>query len=449
MSHSMPASRRSRVTTAIAVLGAAAVGLTACGPAVGAGDPAAEGDATDWSAIEPASSISFWTNHPGGSQEVEQEIIADFTEQTGIEVEIVTAGANYEEVSQRFQTAQTSGDVGDLVVMSDATWFTNYVNGSLLALDDVFAAAEGDSSTYNTTLFDDYLYEGAHYAVPYARSTTIYYYNKDHYEAAGLTEAPTTWDEVRENSQALVEAGVTDTAFSFPPAEDYPAWMMNNLIWGYGGGWSDEWDASAVTSEGTVEAVQFAQDAVQDGWANVSSGSPADDFAAGATSQFIGSTGSLGGVTETAGFEVGVAFLPGGPVEQELVVPTGGAGIAISSASTPEEQLAAAMLADFLTSADNTVTFSGATGYVPVRTDADASALYAENPNFEVAVEQLNTRTRTQDYMRVFLPGGDLALATALQRILTTDTDVPAALGELQSELEGLYENDLRPQLEG
>lgn len=449
MSHSMPASRRSRVTTAIAVLGAAAVGLTACGPAVGAGDPAAEGDATDWSAIEPASSISFWTNHPGGSQEVEQEIIADFTEETGIEVEIVTAGANYEEVSQRFQTAQTSGDVGDLVVMSDATWFTNYVNGSLLALDDVFAAAEGDSSTYNTTLFDDYLYEGAHYAVPYARSTTIYYYNKDHYEAAGLTEAPTTWDEVRENSQALVEAGVTDTAFSFPPAEDYPAWMMNNLIWGYGGGWSDEWDASAVTSEGTVEAVQFAQDAVQDGWANVSSGSPADDFAAGATSQFIGSTGSLGGVTETAGFEVGVAFLPGGPVEQELVVPTGGAGIAISSASTPEQQLAAAMLADFLTSADNTVTFSGATGYVPVRTDADASALYAENPNFEVAVEQLNTRTRTQDYMRVFLPGGDLALATALQRILTTDTDVPAALGELQSELEGLYENDLRPQLEG
>ena len=67
----------------------------------------------------------------------------------------------------------------------------------------------------------------------------------------------------------------------------------------------------------------------------MSSGSPADDFAAGATSQFIGSTGSLGGVTEIAGFEVGVAFLPGGPVEQELVVPTGGAGIAISAASTP------------------------------------------------------------------------------------------------------------------
>ncbi|WP_306232869.1 ABC transporter substrate-binding protein [Agrococcus beijingensis] len=448
MSHRIPSTRAKRVTTTFAALGVAALGLTACGPAVGATDAGAAAE-VDWASIEPAESISFWTNHPGGSQEIEQQLVEAFTEETGIEVEIVTAGANYEEVSQRFQTAQTSGDVGDLVVMSDATWFTNYVNDSLLALDDTFAAAGGDTSTYNETLFDDYLYEDAHFAVPYARSTTIYYYNKDHYAQAGLTAAPTTWDEVQANSQALIEAGVTETAFTFPPAADYPAWMMNNLVWGYGGGWSDEWDASAMTSDGTVQAVQFAQDAVQAGWANVSSNSPADDFAAGATSQFIGSTGSLGGVTETAAFEVGVAFLPGGPVEQELVVPTGGAGIAISAASTPEEQLAAAMLADHLTSAENTVAFSSQTGYMPVRSDADASSLYAENPNFEVAVDQLESRTRTQDFMRVFLPGGDLTLATGLQQILTSDVDVAEALGAMQAELEGLYENDLKPQLEG
>ena len=107
--------------------------------------------------------------------------------------------------------------MGDLVYV-DATWSTNYVNDSLLALDDTFAAAGGDTATYNGTLFDDYLYEGAHYAVPYARSTTIYYYNKAHYEQAGMTEAPTTWDEVREYSQALIDAGVTDRcAFTSRP----------------------------------------------------------------------------------------------------------------------------------------------------------------------------------------------------------------------------------------
>lgn len=448
MLHRPTAKRAKRLVPALAAFGVISLGLTACGPSVGdSGTETANAAATDWAAVEPAETVSFWTNHPGGSQEIEKALIAEFTAETGIEVEHVTAGANYEEVSQKFQTAQNSGDSGDLVVMSDATWFTNHVNDSLLPVDDVMASIDADTSTYNKTLFDDYLYEGDHFAVPYARSTTIYYYNKDHYEQAGITEAPTTWDEVKTNSEKLVDSGVTNVAFSFPSANDYPAWMMNNLIWSYGGGWSDEWDGSAVTSDGTVEAVQFAQDAVKDGWADVSSGTPADDFSAGATSQFIGSTGSLGGVTDTATFEVGVAFLPGGPAEQELVVPTGGAGIAISANSTPEEQKAAAMLADFLTSAENTVKFSEVTGYVPVRSDADASSLYAKNPNFEVAVEQLETRTRTQDYYRVLLPGGDLALATALQNILTTDVDVKEALTDLQTELEGLYENDLKPQL--
>ncbi|MDJ1372731.1 ABC transporter substrate-binding protein [Gulosibacter molinativorax] len=448
MTKHIPSTRAKRVTAAFAALGAVTLGLTACGPAVGGGTDAAAA-ATDWSAVEPAQSISFWTNHPGGSQAVEKQIVDAFTAETGIQVEIVTAGANYEEVSQKFQTAQTSGDAGDLVVLSDATWFTNYVNDSLLPVDEVFEANGADTSTYNTTLFDDYLYEGSHYGVPYARSTTIYYYNKDQYAEAGIADAPTTWDEVKANSEKLIDSGVTDIAFSFPSAEDYPAWMMNNLVWGYGGGWSDEWDPSLVTSDGTVEAVQFAQDAVKDGWANVSSGSPADDFAAGATSQFIGSTGSLGGVTETATFDVGVAFLPGGPAEQELVVPTGGAGVSISAQSTPEEQKAAAMLADYLTNAQNTVDFSAATGYMPVRSDADASALYAENPNFEVAVQQLETRTRTQDFMRVFLPGGDLALATSLQEILTTDVDVKTALTDLETELQGLYDTNLKSALEG
>ncbi len=42
--------------------------------------------------------------------------------------------------------------------MSHSTWFTNHVNGSLLAVDYVFAAAFGDTATYNATLFYYYLY---------------------------------------------------------------------------------------------------------------------------------------------------------------------------------------------------------------------------------------------------------------------------------------------------
>ncbi|MGO1629248.1 MAG: ABC transporter substrate-binding protein [Agrococcus casei] len=441
--------RRIRGASLVAAVAAATLALTACGPGVST-DADADADAavdTDFASIEPADSITFWSNHPGGSMDIEKDLIAAFEDETGITVEHVTAGANYEEVSERFQTAQASGDVGDVVVLSDATWFTNYLNGSLAPVDPLFEAIEADTGTYQEALYGDYLYEGSHYGAPYARSTPLFYYNAEHYEAAGLDAAPETWEEVASHSQALTDSDTGATPFAFPPQAEYPAWTMSNLVWGHGGAWSDEWDFSSVSSPETVEALQFAQDAVNDDWATVVSGDPATDFSAGAVSQVVASTGSLSGILETADFEIGVGFLPLGPSGDNAVVPTGGAGLSIAAKSTPERQLAAAMFIDFVTNSENTATFSAGTGYLPVRTDVDMSDVYAETPVFEVAVNQLEN-ARSQDFARVFLPGGDLNLSQTLQEILTTDADVEATLADLEATLQDLYDNDMAPLLE-
>lgn len=439
---------RARLLAAAPLAALSLLALTACGPSTGS--TAAEGgEETDFSGVEPATEISFWTNHPGGSIDIEKQLIADFTAETGITVNHVTAGANYEEVSQKFQTAQASGEVGDVVVLSDATWFPNYLNGSLAPIDPILEAADVDPSTYVSALFGDYLYEGSHYGVPYARSTPLFYFNKDHYAQAGLgDEAPATWQEAEEFSTAIQAAVPSATAFGFPPQAEYPAWTMSNLVWAFGGAWSDEWDFDTLTSEGTVEALEFAQGAIDAGWAGVVSNDPASDFSAGAVSQAVASTGSLKGILDAADFEVGVGFLPTGPDGDDTVVPTGGAGLAIAAKSSPEKQLAAAKFVDFMTNAANTATFSAGTGYLPVRTDADMSDVYATNPAFEVAVDQLS-RARSQDYARVFLPGGDLALSRTLQSLLTTDADVTTTLTALQEELQGLYDSDLKAELEG
>lgn len=441
----MKPSTTRKTTGSIALMAAVALTLGACGgPSTDGGDQAEE-EATDWSGVEPAEEIVFWSNHPGSSVEQEEALIEAFTEETGITVSLENSGATYEETSQAFQTAQGTDTLPDVVVLSDATWFPNYLNDSLIAVDDVLAAADVDTAGYVEALYEDYNYEGAHYGVPYARSTPLFYYNVDHYTEAGIEGPPETWEDVAENSRTLIDAGVVDAGFAFPPQDEYPAWWMQNLIWGYGGGWSEDWDFSPITSEGTVEAIQFAQDATND-WATVSSGDPADDFGSGAVSQIVQSTGSLGGILDIAEFEVGAAFLPSGP-EAEGETPTGGAGLMISSASTPEEQLAAAMFLGFVTNAENTATFSQATGYMPVQQDVDMAEVYAETPQFEVAVEQLS-RARSQDNARVLLPGGDLELSQALQRILTSDVDVTEELTGVQTSLEELYESDLAPQLD-
>jgi sn-glycerol 3-phosphate transport system substrate-binding protein len=432
-----------------AVFAASALLLTACGPGVATEGNEAEDAAadTDYSGVEPAESITFWSNHPGGSIDIERELISDFEEETGIEVELVTAGANYEEVSERFQTAQASGDVGDVVVLSDATWFPNYLNDSLAPLDPLFEAIDADTSTYVEALYGDYLYEESHYGAPYARSTPLFYYNVEHYEAAGIEEAPETWEDVAAHSEQLADSAVEADPFGFPPQAEYPAWTMSNLVWSYGGAWSDEWDISAVSNPETVDALTFAQDAVNDGWGTVVSGDPGTDFSAGAVSQVVASTGSLSGILETADFEVGVDFLPLGPTGDNAVVPTGGAGLSIAEKAPEENKVAAAMFIDFVTNAENTATFSTGTGYLPVRTDADMSDVYGDTPEFETAVNQLEN-ARSQDFARVFLPGGDLNLSQTLQDILTTDADVEESLNELQTTLEELYDSDLAPLLD-
>ena len=437
---------RKRLATG-AILAASALLFTACGPSTGSTADDAEAAAADISGVEPADSITFWSNHPGGSIDIERELIQAFEEETGISVELVTAGANYEEVSERFQTAQASGDVGDVVVLSDATWFTNYLNGSLAPIDPLFEEIGADTSTYQDALYGDYLYEGSHYGAPYARSTPLFYYNADHYEAAGLTDAPETWEDVEEYSTALADADTGASSFGFPPQAEYPAWTMSNLIWANGGAWSNDWDFSAVSSDETVEALEFAQDAVDEGWATVVSGDPGTDFSAGAVSQVVASTGSLSGILETADFEVGVGFLPLGSTGDNAVVPTGGAGLSIAEKAPAENKVAAAMFIDFVTNAENTATFSEGTGYLPVRTDADMSEVYADTPAFEVAVNQLEN-ARSQDFARVFLPGGDLNLSQTLQNILTSDADVDETLTELQTTLQGLYDSDLAPVLD-
>ncbi|AXR73112.1 MULTISPECIES: ABC transporter substrate-binding protein [Auritidibacter] len=439
----MKTPRSPRVLSGVAALSICALALTACGPDT-SGDGPEEPSDIDWSSIEPADEITFASNHPGASVDIEESMIEAFTEETGIEVNLINSGGNYEETSQWYQTG--GSDTADVVVLSDATWFPNYLNDSLLPLDDVLEAAEVDTDTYVEALYEDYNYEGSHYGVPYARSTPLFYYNADHYEEAGIEEVPETWEEVAEVSEKLMEADVADSAFVYPPQPEYPAWTMANLVWGYGGAWSEEWDFEIMSSDANVEALEFAQESTSD-WASVASGDQADDFSAGVSSQMIQSTGSLGGVLESADFEVGVAFLPSGP-EAEGETPTGGAGLMISASSTPEEQLAAAKFLGFVTNSENTAEFSAGTGYVPVRTDAEMSDVYDETPEFETAVDQLE-RARVQDYSRVFLPGGDLAISGALQEILTNDdVDVRDRLESLQEELEGLYETEIADDIE-
>ena len=332
-------------------------------------------------------------------------------------------------------------------MLSDVWWFRYYINGNIIPMDSLIKQLNFDLGDYRDSLVKDYQYANKQWAMPYGRSTPLFYYNKDHFKAAGLPDrAPKTWSEFADWAPKLKAASGAQYAYMYPALAGYAGWTLQNNLWGWGSGWSKDWDITC-DSDDAVAAMQWVQDSVyKDKWAGVSSKESADDFSAGITSSTISSTGSLVGILKSAKFNVGVGFLPGGPKSEKPVCPTGGAGLGIPSGITKEQQLAAAMFIKFVGEPENTAAFSAATGYMPNRKSADMTAVLATTPQIQTAIDQLAV-TKVQDNARVFLPGADQEMAKSVAKIVTQQGDVKATMSDLKKTLQGIYEKDVKPKL--
>ncbi|MGL4832311.1 MAG: ABC transporter substrate-binding protein [Propionibacteriaceae bacterium] len=447
----MPTSPVNRRTfLAITGLAASALTLSACSGPSTSKNHASPAPDIEWTHVTPATEISFWSNHPGKSKDSEAKLLAKFTEKTGIKVNHVTAGANYEEIAQKFQAAQQGKQpLPAVVVLSDVWWFRYFTNNSIIALDSVMAKLSFATNDYRKTLLADYQYSGKQWAIPYARSTPLFYYNKKHWAAAGLPDrAPKTWQELSEWAPKLRQANPdTPVVYMMPASSDYDSWQLQNKLWGWGAELSHGWDIT-LDSAAAVECISWFSDAVRTKkWAATSSKDNTVDFGAGIASCITQSTGSLVGVLKGAqNFEVGVGFLPGGPKNTDPVCPTGGAGLGIAKDLPAEQQLAGAMLIQFMTDAENSATFAEATGYMPVRESSDLSKLFATRPQAKVAIDQL-AHTRSQDQARVFLPGADREIGMAIDKIMAQGADIAKTMADTKKKLETIYSTEVKPKL--
>ena len=452
----MPIDRRQFLS--LAGLSAGTLLLSACaGPSVSPADTGAASPANtagpDFAGVTPADKITFWSSNPGSSQQVTQQIIDAFTKESGISVELVASGS-YEDAAQKFQAAQAGGGLPDLITLSDVWWFRFFLTDQIIPLGSAIEAAGIDTSDYRPVFLGDYQYNGGQWALPWARSTPLFYYNKQHFADAGLPDrAPETWEELAEWAPALQAANGGVFAYEWPDVANYGGWTFQNVLWGFGGGWSaqDSFDITADSDE-SQQAAQFMQDSIYaDKWAGQAAKDAGTDLVALGCSSTVLSSGSYSGLQKTlasAGnpFELGAGPLPGGPAAKTPVAPTGGTGVAIPQNIDAANQLAAAQFIAFLTNPENTVAFSAATGYIPVRQSADTTELVANAPIIGASIEQ-SSATRSQDYARVFLPGADQEMNSAIQNINTQQAPVGDTLTALRGTLEGIYDSQVQPYL--
>ncbi|GJM44475.1 MAG: ABC transporter substrate-binding protein [Gemmatimonadota bacterium] len=328
-----------------------------------------DGERDPGSSADP---IKFW-HAMGGPLGRSLDGLVDEFNAAGHDLESVSMG-KYQALSQKVMAAVAAGGPPDLAQCYEA-WTANLIENQSLVPFGRFL--EGASPVRDMDDFYEIYLRGAEqggeiWSFPFNKSVRCLYYNKDMFREAGIDPAhgPRTWEEYRDYARRLtVDTDGDGKADRFGLASQITASMFENLLVQNGGTLLNE-DESAVSFDSPegVEALEFMADLlVRDGSALISQGFEyQNEFLAGKVAMIEGSSVSLAFIEGKYGFELGIAPLPMGKIDAQLVAGTD----VVLFATTPEREATAWEFVKWFTETEQTARWSAETGYLPVRKSA-------------------------------------------------------------------------------
>lgn len=222
--------------------------------------------------------------------------------------------------------------------------------------------------------------DGAQLGIPMSISTPILYYNADLFEQAGLTEPPTTWDQVREYAAKIKEA---TGKYGFYMQEYADNWAVQGLLESNGARMLTDGMATFASQE-SAEAYQLLADMVlkDQSALHVAADEGIAAFTSGEVGMLLGSSAKIGTTSESASFNLKAAAFPSFG-DKETRLPAGGNFLAIT-AQDEAEQAASLEFIKFVMQPENLAKWSAGMGYLPPREDV-SSSLQAELSDGTVA----------------------------------------------------------------
>ncbi|KIQ31590.1 glycerol-3-phosphate ABC transporter substrate-binding protein [Variovorax paradoxus] len=237
---------------------------------------------------------------------------------------------------------------------------------------------------------------------PFNSSTTIFYFNKDAFKAAGLPtdKAPSTWPEVVAAAAKLKASGhkcpFTTAWQNWTQLESFSAWHNVEFATKANGlqGLDTRLKVNSPLHQRHVENLaSMAKQGlfVYKGRGNV----PEASFVSGECAMINTSSGFYGNVAKNAKFAYGLAPLPYYPdvpgAPQNTVI--GGASLWVMSGKKPAEYKGVAKFFSFISTPEVQSASHKRTGYLPVTTASykltEDSGFYKQNPGTDVAVTQM------------------------------------------------------------
>ncbi|OEI67767.1 ABC transporter substrate-binding protein [Curtobacterium sp. ER1/6] len=341
----------------------------------------------------------------------------------------------WDTIQQKLPSAWLTGQGPDVAaVSSDPNAVAQYVKTNSVL--PITMTGSGDSKI-NTAQFapgtvDEFTYDGKLYGVPANFATLSLYYNKKLFQEAGITNPPTTVQEMAADAKQLTTGGKYGIAL----ADNQTIQMWPVLQWLEGGDIVTGKGCSAVQTSASKQGLETWGDLVaKDGVSPVGlTGAEADSlFSAGKAAMEINGPWAASGY-ESAGIDLGIVKVPVG-VDGKSSTLGSIAPLSISAKTKYPEQ--AQQFLAYWTSKTAQQKFSLQTGFPPLRTDLSDDAKLQADPTVSVFASQVGDA-------RLYLPHVENATKVDSDAYvpmigkITRGTSVADATKEAASTIDGL-----------
>jgi len=183
-------------------------------------------DAEDGGSSDGQITLKFVTKIPEDNrQKCMKEIIASF-EESHPNIKIEQTAYGDEEIKDKLKVLLGGDDKPDIYFTWSGERLQGYIDEDLAV--DLTKYLDDDAEwkdNFNQSMLETCNKEGSYYAVPWDYSSKVFFYNKEVFDACGITTAPTTWDEFLADCEIIKNAGYTPIAIG----NQYP-WVVCHWI---------------------------------------------------------------------------------------------------------------------------------------------------------------------------------------------------------------------------
>jgi sn-glycerol 3-phosphate transport system substrate-binding protein len=350
--------------------------------------------------------IQWWHSMTAVNGEWVNDLAKEFNASQKDYKVVPTFKGSYDESMTAAVAAFRAGNAPDILQVFEVGTATMMASkGAIVPVGKVMADAgyKFDPKVYIPAVAGYYTApNGQMLSFPFNSSTTIFYYNKDAFKAAGLDaeKAPATWGDV-----ALAAAKLKASGHKCPISLSWQGWTQLESF----SAWHNVEFASKQNGLAGMDArlkinsplhVRHIENLgnmakqglfVYKGRGNV----PEASFVSGECAMMTTSSGFYGNVKKNAKFAYGIAPLPyyqdvpGAP--QNTVI--GGASLWVMSGKKAEQYKGIAKFFDFISKPEVQSASHKRTGYLPITMAAfkltEESGFYKQNPGTDVAVNQM------------------------------------------------------------